>query len=62
MIQDFMHGNFISMKKFRFGLERKKLLNVGTIVRNSVDAKTSYGGTSTKNIKKMILKLKREFL
>ena len=30
-------------------------------VRNSVNLKTSYGGTSTKNIKKMILKLKREF-
>ena len=30
-------------------------------VRNSVNIKTSYGGTATKNIKKMILKLKREF-
>ena len=29
-------------------------------VRNSVDFKTSYGGTSTKNIKKMISKLKKE--
>ena len=29
-------------------------------VRNSVNLKTSYGGTSTKNIKKMISKLKRE--
>ena len=30
-------------------------------VKNSVDIKTSYGGTSTKNIKKMISKLKKEF-
>ena len=29
-------------------------------VKNSVDSKTSYGGTATKNIKKMILKLKKE--
>ena len=30
-------------------------------VRNSVNLKTSYGGTSIKNIKKMISRLKREF-
>ena len=30
-------------------------------VKNSVNLKTSYGGTSIKNIKKMISKLKREF-
>ena len=30
-------------------------------VENSVNLKTSYGGTSTKNIKKMIIKLKKEF-
>ena len=30
-------------------------------VKNSVNSKSSYGGTSIKNIKKMILKLKREF-
>jgi len=30
-------------------------------VRNSVNSKSSYGGTAIKNIKKMILKLKREF-
>ena len=30
-------------------------------VTNSVNIKTSYGGTSTKNIKKMISKLKKEF-
>ena len=30
-------------------------------VKNSVNLKSSYGGTSTKNIKKMISKLKKEF-
>jgi len=30
-------------------------------VRHSVNSKSSYGGTATKNIKKMILKLKKEF-
>ena len=30
-------------------------------VKYAVNLKTSYGGTSTKNIKKMILKLKKEF-
>ena len=30
-------------------------------VRNSVNLKTSYGGTATKNVKKMISKLKKEF-
>ena len=30
-------------------------------VRNSVNLKNSYGGTSTKNVKKMISKLKKEF-
>ena len=30
-------------------------------VRNSINLKNSYGGTSTKNIKKMISKLKKEF-
>lgn len=30
-------------------------------VKNAVNLKTSYGGTSTKNIKKMISKLKKEF-
>ena len=30
-------------------------------VRNSVNLKSSYGGTATKNIKKMISKLKKEF-
>ena len=30
-------------------------------VKNSVNLKTSYGGTSTKNIKKMLSRLKKEF-
>jgi argininosuccinate lyase len=30
-------------------------------VRNSVNLKTSYGGTAVKNIKKMLSKLKKEF-
>ena len=30
-------------------------------VKNSVNLKTSYGGTSTKNIKKMVSRLKKEF-
>ena len=30
-------------------------------VKNSVNLKTTYGGTSTKNITKMIFKLKKEF-
>ena len=30
-------------------------------IENSVNLKTSYGGTSTKNIKKMLSKLKKEF-
>ena len=38
----------------------KKVMHVFN-VRNSVNLKTSYGGTSTKNIKKMISRLKKEF-
>ena len=30
-------------------------------VKNSVNLKISYGGTSTKNVKKMISRLKKEF-
>tara|TARA_Y100000590_G_scaffold191486_1_gene217826 strand:- start:1272 stop:2660 length:1389 start_codon:yes stop_codon:yes gene_type:complete len=37
-----------------------KVMNVFD-VENSVNLKTSYGGTSTKNIKKMISRLKKEF-
>ena len=42
----------------------KKNLNKNVMqvfdVTNSVNLKTSYGGTATKNIKKMIFKLKKE--
>ena len=30
-------------------------------VKNSVNLKSSYGGTAMKNIKKIILKLRKEF-
>ena len=50
---------FSEVKKIRNNLSE----NVIKIfdVRNSVNSKLSYGGTSTKNIKKMISKLKKEF-
>jgi len=51
--------NFNEVKKIKNNLD-KKVMNVFN-VRNSVNLKTSYGGTSTKNIKKMISKLKKEF-
>ncbi len=38
----------------------KNVLKIFNVI-NSVNSKNSYGGTSTKNIKKMISKLKREF-
>ena len=50
--------NFKDIKKMQNNLN-KKVMNVFN-VRNSVNFKTSYGGTSTKNIKKMISKLKKE--
>ena len=51
--------NFSEVKKMKIDLHKNvmKVFNV----RNSVNLKTSYGGTSTKNIKKMISKLKKEF-
>ena len=51
--------NFYEVKKMKNDLDNNvmKVFNV----RNSVNLKTSYGGTSIKNIKKMISKLKREF-
>jgi len=51
--------NFKEVKKIKNDLDKNvmKVFNV----RNSVNLKTSYGGTATKNIKKMISKLKREF-
>ena len=51
--------DFDEVKKMKNDLDKNvmKVFNV----RNSVNLKTSYGGTSTKNIKKMISKLKKEF-
>ncbi len=51
--------NFSEVKKIKNDLDKNvmKVFNV----RNSVNLKTSYGGTAIKNIKKMISKLKREF-
>ena len=51
--------DFSEVKKLRNNLDRNvmKVFNV----TNSVNLKSSYGGTSTKNIKKMISKLKKEF-
>ena len=50
--------SFDEVKKMKNGLNKNvmKIFNV----TNSVNLKTSYGGTSTKNIKKMISKLKKE--
>ena len=51
--------NFSDVEKMKNNLDKKvmKVFNV----KNSVNLKTSYGGTSTKNIKKMLSKLKKEF-
>ena len=51
--------NFNEVKKMKNDLN-KNVMRVFN-VRNSVNLKTSYGGTSIKNIKKMISKLKGEF-
>ncbi len=51
--------NFNEVKKIKNNLD-KKVMSIFN-VKNSVDLKTSYGGTSTKNIKKVISKLKKEF-
>ena len=51
--------NFDEVKKIKNNLD-KNVMNVFD-VRNSVNLKTSYGGTATKNIKKIISKLKKEF-
>ena len=50
--------SFDEVKRIRNDLKRDvmKIFDV----TNSVNSKTSYGGTSTKNIKKMISKLKKE--
>jgi len=51
--------NFNEVRKVYNNLSKEvmKVFNV----KNSINIKTSYGGTSTKNIKKMISKLKKEF-
>ena len=51
--------SYDEIKKIKNNLNR----NVMKVfdVRNSVNSKLSYGGTSVKNIKKMISKLKKEF-
>jgi len=51
--------NFNEVKKMKSGLD-KNVMKVFD-VKNSVNLKSSYGGTATKNIKKMISKLKKEF-
>jgi len=51
--------NFNEVKVIKKNLNRN-IMNVLN-VKNSVDLKTSYGGTATKNIRKMISKLKKEF-
>ena len=51
--------NFTEVKKMKNNID-KDIMKVFD-VKNSVNIKTSYGGTSTKNIKKMIVKLKKEF-
>jgi len=51
--------NFSEVKKMKSDLD-KNVMEIFN-VRNSVNLKTSYGGTATKNIKKMISKLKKEF-
>ena len=50
--------SFDEVKKVKNNL-KKNVMKIFS-VRNSVNNKTSYGGTSTKNIKKMISKLKKE--
>ena len=51
--------SFNEVKKFKKNLN-KKVIKIFD-VKNSVNLKTSYGGTSTKNVKKMISKLEKEF-
>ena len=64
---DYAEKNKKKLNELNFGelksINKNLLNNVMKVfdVKNSVDLKTSYGGTSTKNIKKMISKLKKEF-
>ena len=50
---------FEEVQKFRKQINKSvmKIFNVN----NSINSKTSYGGTSTKNVRKMISKLEKEF-
>ena len=50
--------SFNEVKKMKNSLN-KNVMKILDVV-NSVNSKSSYGGTSTKNIKKMIFKLKKE--
>ena len=50
---------FSEVKKVKNDLD-KNVMKVFD-VKNSVNLKSSYGGTATKNIEKMISKLKKEF-
>ena len=50
--------SFNEVKRIRNDLKKDVMKTFD--VTNSVNSKTSYGGTSTKNIKKMISKLKKE--
>ena len=51
--------SFDEVKRIKKDLD-KSVMKVFDVI-NSVNSKTSYGGTSTKNVKKMISKLKKEF-
>ena len=50
---------FNEVKKIKNNID-KNVMNVFD-VKNSVNSKLSYGGTSPKNIRKIIKKLKKEF-
>jgi len=50
--------SFNEVKRMKNDLN-KNVMKIFNVI-NSVNIKTSYGGTSTKNIKKMISKLKKE--
>jgi len=50
---------FIEVKKIKSDIN-KNVMKIFDVI-NSVNLKSSYGGTATKNIKKMISKLKKEF-
>ena len=54
---DELSFNEVSKMNDKLDISVMKVFNV----KNSVNLKTSYGGTSIKNIKKMISKLKKEF-